>query len=139
MRNAIQSRGGVMNLLQWSKSGVKYGRKLVDSAVAGARTGEQEFLHDEPLVPYLGGAARQALAPAAIGACLGAFAGSFGNHRASKARALAAALLGGAVGFTAAVIWDNREFTTSVASGAWKTIRRTRDEHWLESHPIDYA
>jgi len=128
-----------MNILEWSKSSVDYGRKLVDSAVEGARTREHEFLDEKPLAPYLGKSARQALAPAVIGACLGALGGYLGNGRRSKTTALACGLLGGAIGFGAGVLWDSRHFAASVASGAWKSISKTRDEHWFEKNPIDYA
>lgn len=128
-----------MNVLEWSKSSVDYGRKLVDSAVEGAHTGEGRFLKEEPLAPYLGESARRALAPAAFGACLGLLGGYLGNGRRSTTRALADGLLGGVIGFGAGMIWENRQFTASVVSGAWKSISKTRDEHWFEKHPIDYA
>ena len=128
-----------MKVREWSKSSVDYGRKLVDSAVEGARTGEDEFLREEALVPYLENSARQALAPAAIGVCLGVLGGFLGNRRRSTTRALAGGLIGGAIGFGAAVVWENREFAASVVSGAWKSISKARDEHWFEKNPIDYA
>ena len=128
-----------MNLREWSKSSVDYGRKLVDSAVEGARTGEDEFLKDEPLSPYLEESARHALAPALFGACLGMVGGYLGNGRRSRTRALACGFVGGAIGFGAGVIWESRQFGASVAFGAWKSISKARDEHWLEKNPIDYA
>ena len=128
-----------MNFVGWSKSSVDYGRKLVNSAVEGAHAGEIEFLNEEPLDPYLRESARQALGPAVIGACLGALGGYLGNGRRSRTRALACGLVGGAIGFGAGLIWDSRHFTASVASGAWKSIGKTRDEHWFEKNPIDYA
>jgi hypothetical protein len=128
-----------MNFLEWSKSSVDYGRKLMDSAKEGALSGENEFLKEEPLTPYLGESARQALAPAAIGACLGAAAGYLGTRPRSRSRMLAFGLLGGFIGFGAGVLWESRKLTASVASGAWKNIGRTRDDHWLEKNPIDYA
>jgi hypothetical protein len=128
-----------MNFVEWSKSSVDYGRKLVDSALEGARTGEDEFLKEEPLVPYLGETARQAAVPAAVGACLGLLCGYLGTGRRSTSRALACGFVGGAIGFGAGVLWQNRQFTASVASCAWKNIGKTRDEHWLEKNPIDYA
>jgi hypothetical protein len=48
-------------------------------------------------------------------------------------------LLGGALGFGVGVAWESRRLTTSVASGAAKSISKVRDEHWLEKNPIDYA
>jgi len=128
-----------MSIREWSKSSINYGRKLADSAFEGARTGEDRFLKDAPLTPYLEKAVRQALAPAAIGACLGALGGYLGNRCRSAGRALAGGLLGGVIGFGAGMIWENREFTASVVSGAWKSIGKTRDEHWFEKNPVDYA
>ena len=128
-----------MNVVEWSKSNVDYARKLVDSAMEGARTGEGEFLKGESLAPFLSKSARQALAPAVVGACLGALGGYFAIGRRSKTTGLAFAFLGGAIGFGASMIWDNRHFTASVAGSAWKRIGKTRDEHGFEKNPIDYA
>ena len=128
-----------MNFVEWSKSSVDYGQRLVNSALEGAHEGEDEFLKDESLAPYLSESVRHAFAPAVVGALLGALGGSMGTRRRSPAKTLAFGVLGGAIGFGAGVIWENREFTASVASGAWKKISQTRDEHWLEKNPIDYA
>jgi hypothetical protein len=128
-----------MNVMEWSKSNVDYARKLVDSAMEGARTGEGEFLKEESLTSFLSESARHALAPAAFGACLGALGGYFGTGRRSRARALVCGLLGGAVAFGGDVIWESRQLSASVASKSWKSVSKTRDEHWLEKNPIDYA
>ena len=128
-----------MNVMEWSKSSVDYGRKLVDSAVEGARTGENVFPKEELLLPHIRGSARHALAPAFVGALIGAVGGYLGSGRRSKGRALAGGFLGGVIGFSTGVIWDNRQLTASVAGGAWKSISKTRDEHWFEKNPIDYA
>ncbi len=128
-----------MSVLEWSKASVDYGRKLMDSALEGARTGESEFLKEEPLVPYLEESARHALRPALVGACVGIVGGCLGAGRRSPARALACAILGGALGFGAGVLWGSRKLTANVASRAWRSVRKTRDEHWFERNPIDYA
>jgi len=73
-----------------------------------------------------------------IGACAGLLAGYLENHRSST-KTLACGLLGGAIGFGAGVVWENRKLTASVAAGAWKSVNKTRDEHWFEKNPIDYA
>ena len=127
-----------MNLTEWSKSNVAYGRKLMDSAVEGAREGESEFLKEEPLGPYLERSALRAIAPTMIGACVGLAGGYFATQR-SRNKTLICGLLGGVIGFAAGVAWENRNLSASVASGAWKRISKTRDEHWFEKNPIDYA
>lgn len=128
-----------MSFLEWSKSSVDYGRKLVDSALEGARNGEGEFAKEEPIVPYLNESARLALGPAVVGACLGVLGGFVGARGRSPVRALACGVLGGALGFGAGVLWESRDLGASIASGAWKNISKTRDEHWFEQNPIDYA
>lgn len=128
-----------MNLKEWSKSSADYGSKLVDSAVEGARTGEGKFLKQEPLVPFLNESARRALTPAVVGAFLGALHGYLEDGRRSTSRALADGLLGGAIGFGAGMIWENRDLTASVVGSAWESIGKVRDEHWFEKNPIDYA
>ncbi len=128
-----------MNVMEWSKCNVDYGRKLVDSALEGARAGEGEFLKEKSLASFLGESARQALAPAAIGACLGALGGHLATGRRSKTRVLVCALLGGAVAFGASVTWQSRQLTASVASKSWNSVGKIRDERWLEKNPIDYA
>ena len=128
-----------MNFVEWSQSSVDYGRKLVDSAVEGARAGEDDFLKEEPLAPFLSESARQAMIPAVLGACLGALGGYLSRGRRSTTKTVACGLLGGAMGFGVGMIWEGRQLAESVTSGAWKSIRKTRDEHWFEKNPIDYA
>ena len=126
-----------MSSSEWPS--IDYGCKLVESAMKGARTGQGEFVKEKALAPYLANSVQQSLAPALVGACVGAATGYLGTARKSGSRALACGFLGGVIGFVAAVLWESRELTLSVASGAWKDISRTRDEHWFEKHPIDYA
>ena len=99
-----------MNLMEWSKSSVDYGRKLVNSAVEGAREGEDEFLdvQEEALAPYLGESARHAIRPAVLGACLGVLGACVGSGRPSGARVVVGALLGGALGFGAGLLLADR-------------------------------
>ena len=127
-----------MYLSQWSKSTVNYGRKLLDSGLDGARDGEQTFLHGEPVGPFLADSAQKALLPAALGACLLMLA-SNGCKRKSASVGIAAAVLGGTLGFAAGLLWESRRLTRCVASGAIKNMGKVRDEHWFEKHPIDYA
>ena len=128
-----------MTLRQWSSSNLHYGRKLLDSGLQGARSGEKAFLHGARLTPYLDRSVRIALAPAALGACLGLIGSHPGCRRRSAGRAFTYGVLGCVVGFGAGVAWRSRGLAASVASGAMRNIGRVRDEHWLERHPIDYA
>jgi hypothetical protein len=128
-----------MNLRQWSRSNIDYGRKLLNSGIEGARSGEETFLHGRSLEPFLNDSVKHALTPATIGLCIG-FLGAFPrNGHNSRGRALACGLLGGVIGLSASVAWQSRRLVRTIASNALRKIGRTRDEHWLEKHPIDYA
>lgn len=127
-----------MTLREWLHSSAEYGKKLVDSGLEGARSGQEAFAEEEPVAPFLGRSAQKALMPAAIGVCLGVVV-TCPKNRKSAGMAFAAALIGGAVGFGAGFAWESRRLTKSAASGALKNIGKVRDEHWLEKNPIDYA
>ncbi len=128
-----------MNVHKWSETTARYGRKLVESGLAGARSGREEFLHGSPLATFLNRSVRHALGPAMIGACLGALGSSPTIFHRRRDRVLVGGLLGGIVGMGVGFAWQSRRLTESVASGAWKNLNKVRDEHWLERHPIDYA
>jgi len=128
-----------MDLYQWSKANADYGRKLLDSGLEGARSGEEAFLNGEPLTPFLSDSVRSALKPAALGACLGVLGSCPGCREKSIIRTLIYGLLGGAIGLGAGIVWESRRLTASVAGSAFRNIGRVRDEHWLTKHPIDYA
>lgn len=128
-----------MNLLAWLQSSVEYGQKLVNSALDGARSGGEEFLHANTPAPLLSESVRRAWKPAVLGTCLGVLASYPVNGHRRRGRALACGLLGGAIGFSAGMVWGSRRLGRSFAAGAFKSINKVRDEHWLEKHPIDYA
>lgn len=128
-----------MGVRTWSKSEIEYGRKVLNSGLEGARSGREAFLDGRPLTPFLNESARIALKPAALGACIGVLSGCTGNRPKSIARILTFGLLGGAIGFGAGIVWENRRLAGSVARAALRNIDKVRDERWLENHPIDYA
>jgi hypothetical protein len=128
-----------MGLREWSKSNANYGEKLVSSGIEGARCGGEAFLNGEPLTPFLGESARRALRPAALGACLGVLGTYPASRQKSLGKVLAFSLLGGAIGFGAAVVWGSRRLVASAAGGAAWSMGRVRDERWLARHPINYA
>jgi len=128
-----------MDLYKWSKSNADYGRRLLDSGIEGARSGQEAFLNGKSLTPSVSESVRSALMPAAVGACIGVLGSYPGYRQKSITRALTFGLLGGAVCLGAGLIWENRRLTASVAGSALKNIGKVRDEHWLTKHPIDYA
>jgi len=128
-----------MGIRKWSKSNLDYGRKILKSGREGARSGREAFLSGRPLAPFLSESVRNALEPAAVGACIGVLGSYPGNRSKSISRAFTYGFLGSAIGFGAGIAWKSRRLTASVARGALRNIGTARDEHWLEKHPIDYA
>ncbi len=127
-----------MGLGTWSKSEVEHGRNVLNSGWEGVRSGEEEFLKGAPLRQYLAASARSACPAAAFGALLGMLASRSGKNK-SIGRALASGLIGGAVGFGAAVAWNSRGLTTRAIRGAAHNIQIVRDEHWMKKNFIAYA
>jgi hypothetical protein len=128
-----------MSVKEWSESTVDYGRKLVHSTVDGVLAGEEEFLEKGRLGPYLANGAKQSFYPAAVGVVVGACVGCFESNRRNAANVVAGGLLGGLIGFGAGMIWETRKLTASIGSSVRRNVQLTRDEHWLQQNPIDYA
>jgi hypothetical protein len=127
-----------MNLREWSQSEVEYGRKVLHSGLAGARSGREAFLNGRPLTPFVNEAVRNASVPAAVGALLGVLV-SQPRDRQAACKAIGFAILGGTIGLGLGMAWQSRGLTASVTGAALGSIGKVRDEHWLERHPIDYA
>lgn len=128
-----------MDLREWSESEVEYGRKVLNSGLAGARSGREAFLNGRPFISFLDEAVRNAVTPAALGALVGMLGSLPGCKQKSATRTVLFGLLGSAIGFGIGFAWQSRGLTTCAATRAWRNIGRVRDEHWLQDHPIDYA
>lgn len=128
-----------MDVAEWSKSEVEYGRRVLNSGLEGVRSGQDAYLHGRPITPFLRESLRKAWVPAAVGACVGVLTGCPNSGTRSAKKILAAGLFGGLIGLTAGVVWQTRFLAASVAGGAFAKIDKVRDEHWLEQNPIDYA
>lgn len=130
-----------MMLSEWSKSksNTGYSRKLWNSGLDGARSGREAFLREKPLALFLSESMRAAIAPTAIGMCLGIIGSNAEKGRISARRAIGYGLLGGTLGLAVGIAWHGRHLVTTITSGAMRNIEKVRDEHWLEQNPIDYA
>jgi hypothetical protein len=121
------------------ESQLRYGRDLVKSGVSGLSSGRDEHLNGRPLAEVLGESARASLGLATLGACAGLLRCALPAKQHRVAKTLACGLLGGAFGFLAAFSWKTRDLAESMTRSAAKQIGTTRDQRWLEVHPIDYA
>jgi hypothetical protein len=121
------------------RSRVQYGRALVNSGLSGLRSGRDSHLHGQPLSDVLTESARGALGLAVIGTCVAVVGSYFTGQRARSLRAVGYGAVGSAIGFVIGFTWKTRELSASMGRSALKEMGVVRDEHWLESHPIDYA
>ena len=128
-----------MSLREWSKSEVEYGRKVLGSGLEGARSGQEAFLNGRPLNTFLSESVREALKPAALGACIGLLSSYPGKRHRSIGKGLGMGWLFGVIGFGAGFAWASRHMTAKMAGEVRRNVGRVRDERWLEEHPIDYA
>jgi hypothetical protein len=75
------------------------------------------------------------LAPATLGACIGALTAFVAEDRKAVPSVTAAALIGAAVGVSAAAASGS----CNAVRLAVQRINAARDLHWLEKNPIDYG
>jgi hypothetical protein len=128
-----------MDLRGWSKSNAEYGRRLLDSGIAGVRSGREEFLNGEPLAPFVQESVRSAVTPAILGTCIGVLSSCSAFRQRSVPRTILLGAAGALIGMGAGFFWKSRRLTASAAGSALRNIGRVRDERWLVKHPIDYA
>lgn len=121
------------------KSGVQYGRALVNSGLSGLRTGRDSHLQGQPLSEALSESARGALGLAAIGTFAALIGSCFSGRTHRKAKAVGFGVVGSVIGLAVGLAWKTRELTASMGRSALKEMGTARDEHWLQTHPIDYA
>lgn len=128
-----------MNTPQSFESQIRYGRELLKSGVSGLSNGRDAHLNGRPLSDVLSESARASLGLATLGVCAGLLRYCLPARRGRVAKTLAFGLLGGAFGFVAGFGWKTRELAESMTRSAAQEMGTVRDQHWLATHPIDYA
>jgi hypothetical protein len=121
-----------------STTRLAYGRKLVSAGIAGVRNGHQSF-DPQTASALINASAEESLKLAAIGACLGMLPAMMIRGRSRHKSAVVCVAVGSALGFCASFSWKTRKLASSLAHSALHEVHRVRDEHWLETNPIDYA
>ncbi len=114
-------------------SGMVYAWDLVGAGIQGAGSALKTKGDRSPARSI----ARSCLAPALIGAAMGAFFGR--KKRTSGFRMAMAGAVGTAIGAGGGVAWATRSITGAAARQAASNINTLRDARWLEKNPIAYA
>lgn len=112
-----------------------YSRTLLDAGLTGLRAGER-MSRSGKSEHYIADAARESLKAAALGAGLALLECGV-KHR--RKRRIEKVLACSAVAFCAEFAWKTRDVSSTLFDCASKEISKVRDQHWLESNPIDYA
>ncbi len=107
-----------MNLREWSESEVEYGRKVLNSGLAGARSGREAFLNGRPLTPFLERSSPKCLNPSCRGSTR-RHTGQFpGTQSQVRKKTIVFGLFGWAIGLGVGIAWQSRGLTACAANGA---------------------
>jgi hypothetical protein len=121
------------------RSNLTYGKELVETGIQGANDARRTTLASEDAAGMVTTAAQESWQAAAIGALAGAIFGVIADDRKPVRGVIAGGLLGAAVGFGGSFAWKTRPLTGAMAREAGRRIGAARDEHWLESNPVNYG
>jgi hypothetical protein len=112
-----------------------YLKRLVGAGLDGIAAARHEF--EGGAIPS---ARKPAVwTPAAIGTTIGMLSTRLDGNRKSASRTALGGVVGAALGLGAGLAWASRSHIASAARTATRRVNATRDAHWLETHPIDYA
>ena len=112
-----------------------YLKQLVGAGLDGLAVSRHEFDGRSILSPLRPGV----WTPAAVGTAIGMLATRFDGNRTSASRTALGGLVGAVLGLGAGLAWASRPHIASAARRATRHVNATRDAHWLQTHPIDYA
>jgi len=128
-----------MSVSETIKTNLAYGKELVESGIAGANEARKVTLESPETTDMVTAAAQESWQAAAVGAMVGAIFGVLADDRKPVRGVIAGGLLGAAAGFAGSFAWKTRPLTSAMAREAGKRIGAARDEHWLETNPVNYG
>ena len=114
---------------------LSYLKQLIGAGLDGIAAARHEYdggVIASPLKPAV-------WKPAAVGTSIGMLTTRLAGKRKSAFRTALGGFVGGVLGLSAGLAWASRGSITRAARTATRRVNATRDAHWLETHPIDYA
>jgi hypothetical protein len=124
----MANRSGIADTLEYS-------RRLLQASIEGLHSEEQR-IRESGESGFLAASACSAVKAAVVGAGLGLLGSRLTRQRTNR---IPTVLACGAFAFCAHFAWRTRAVSARLASRASHEIGKVRDQHWLESNPIDYA
>ena len=122
-----------MGIVRSHQSDFGYVKQLLGAGIDGiaAARREQSGIFHPPL--------RTAVWPTvAVGATVGALGTRLSGRRKASTVAMGT-IVGSLIGIGAALAWRSRRFAGSAVRRASQNVNASRDLHWLQTHPINYA
>ena len=113
----------------------RYARELLLAGMQGIQSGERLMMSSDSR-RQITTSARHALKAAVVGGSLVLLASTLTDHRRVRVARIFAC---SSIAFCADLLWNTRAISSQVLDCAEREIANVRDQHWLESHPIDYA
>jgi hypothetical protein len=114
---------------------VAYLRRLAKAGYEGLASSWQ----DSQGVVFSPPLKRVAWIPMSAGAAVGLIAARYAPKRKTASSAAIGGAAGTVGGLVAAAAWASRNLVRAAARNALRRINATRDAHWLQLNPIDYA
>jgi hypothetical protein len=115
-------------------SNLAYLKQLVGAALDGIDSARHELNCGVYTSPF-----QAVVWTPAIGATIGMLSTRLIGNRKSASSVAIGGLVGSVLGFAAGLVWTSRRLIGPSACTAIRRVNATRDAHWLETHPIDYA
>lgn len=112
---------------------IEYGRALVQAGVTGVQQAQPA---PEDLRLQLAHATSSGIKAAAVSGGIALLGCKLGHNRTRIGRT---ALVFAGCAFCAEFLWKSRAVSANLISGVRKEVSKVRDQHWLESNPVDYA
>ena len=110
-----------------------YLKRLIGAGLDGVESARREHVGRES-------ASRPGVwTSAAIGTTLGVSTARLAGQHKSASRTAWGGFAGGVLGISAGLAWASRGLIRHAARTATRRVNATRDAHWLDTHPIDYA
>jgi hypothetical protein len=116
------------------KGELDYLKQLAGAGQEGIAAARREFKG-----PVFEISPAEAIWKPAVGAGIGILSAAFVGNRKDRSHVVFGGLLGSVLGSAVVLAWSSRRFARHATDKAIRSVNTVRDQHWLSSHPIDYA
>jgi hypothetical protein len=127
-----------MILARMLRSNADYSRNLIQAAISGARSAQDEAFGGMPVGSLIARSAVKSWPLVVMGTLAGVLGARFWNKRKTNSD-VAGALLGATLGLGTGMILNTRPVAQILAREAMKSVGAVRDANWLARNPVDFG